>query len=334
MTAETAALIPILLLGVVMAFAFAGCGTLLSLDEDPEPASQPPAQEQPKPKPPIGPVTLPQPPDAYPKLIMEEAGKSLRGYWRFNDPAPLLPGITKALDFDRTTQPQDGVYQGGVTNSAEGVLRQGSDSADIAATFNGTDALVEFPYTGILNPAADFTLEAWIRPEPLTPGASAVILGSYTVTSRRGFVLEVVQVDPTHMNAQVRLGEAAATFRTVTAPLGDGTAIGGWRYVVATYATTPSPVLTLYVLAGAGSATDKAPHPGEQNPNYKAVKVSEMPPFRIGAGWNEPSQTNPGLFFKGRIDEVAIYDKAMEADNADPSVHFTVLHHYKVATTA
>ncbi|HEV3352396.1 MAG TPA: LamG domain-containing protein [Acidimicrobiales bacterium] len=331
-------LIPLLVFGVVSAFAFAGCAAFTAAPAPPEaqpPPAPPPGPPGPGPGPAPGPTPTPTPPDAYPKLILEENTKSLHGYWRFLEPAPVLAGVTKAKD-SRTTAPQNsGTYQGGVTAGADGALRQGSDPADVAAAFNGTDAFVEFAYTPFLNPAADFTIEAWIRPEPLTPGASGVIVGSYTETPVKwGFVLEVVQVDATHMNAQVRIGEASTAYKSLSVSLGDGTAIGGWRYVVATYATQPSPVLSLFVIAGPSSFNDHLPHPGDLDPNYQPVVVTTTsPPMRIGAGWNEPSQTAPGLFFKGRIDEVAIYDKAMVPDSTDPNVHFTIQHHYAVGTT-
>jgi hypothetical protein len=183
-----------------------------------------------------------------------------------------------------------------------------------AVVFDGTDDHVEVPYLdaangALTNPPGTFTVEAWIRPEG--PG---VVLSSYNVAAGRGFVLEVVPGAP-NLQAQARLGMGGAAFATVTNDLGPGTAFDGWRHVVMTYENPGgSGIVKLYVNAG----------PPEQGPpggaNYSAVKANAAPPLRIGAGWNEPNETAPGLFFKGRIDEVALYDKVLTP--AEITTHF------------
>ena len=54
--------------------------------------------------------------------------------------------------------------------------------------------------------------------------------------------------------------------------------------------------------------------------NYNDARPAQAPPLRIGAGWNEPQETQPAQFFMGRIDEVAIYDKTFLP--ADIKTHF------------
>ena len=56
--------------------------------------------------------------------------------------------------------------------------------------------------------------------------------------------------------------------------------------------------------------------------SYKDVRPAQAPPLRIGAGWSEPQETQPGQFFKGSIDEVAIYDRTFTL--ADVSAHFAL----------
>jgi concanavalin A-like lectin/glucanase superfamily protein len=308
-------------LAVVLLFSFAGCGIDAVGQAVPEtPSSSPPPGPGPGPAPGPGPGPGPGPspgpgptppdPMAYPKLILTESGKSLRSYWRLGE----APGGATATDSD-PIQPKDGTYHGGVTLGAQGVLRLGTDPNDTAADFDGTTAYVELAYDPLVNPPADFTIEAWINP---TTGPG-VVVASYDVQPPRGFVLEVVQVSATVKNVQVRIGEGNQ-FGTVAVDLGPDTVHGGWRHVVVTHqGSGAAAVLSLYV-----NAAVPAQLPGV---NYTSVKQNTSPPFRIGAGRDEsaPGGTAAANFFKGRIDEVALYDKALDAQ--------TIKTHFDVATT-
>src|SRR5437764_1022279 len=158
----------------------------------------------------------------------------------------------------------------------------------------GVVMAVAFANGAITNPAGTFTLEAWIR--PASPG---VVIGSYSLALARGFVLEVVQ-GPTALQARVRVGTGGGGFATATAVLGPGTSFNGWQHLVATYDNPGAQgAVTLYVNGSASTPTTGA--------NYKDVRPAQAPPLRIGAGWNEPQEAQPGLFFKGGVDEVALY---------------------------
>jgi hypothetical protein len=241
---------------------------------------------------------------------MSESTKSLRSYWRLGE----LAGETTAADTDPVS-PRDGAYKGNPALGVNGSGIPGNQAEpNTAPSFDGVADHVDVPYLdaasgALTNPPGTFTLEAWVRPEG--PG---VVLSSYSFASGRGFVLEVV-AGAANLQAQVRLGVGGGAFAKVTNDLGPGTAFDGWRHVVVTYENPGgSGILKVYVNAG----------PPEQGPpggaNYSAVKVNAAPPLRIGAGWNEPQETGPGLFFRGRIDEVALYDKVFTA--AEIKTHF------------
>jgi hypothetical protein len=151
----------------------------------------------------------------------------------------------------------------------------------------------------------------WVKPEK-----AGVVLSSYSVALGRGFVLEVVPgAAAGSFQARARLGAGVGGFASVLSDLTPGTAFDGWWYVVVTYENPGGAgVVKLYVNAGAPTQTSGV--------NYKDVRPAQAPPLRIGAGWNEPQETQPGQFFKGGIDEVAIYDKTFTL--ADVSAHFAL----------
>jgi len=155
-----------------------------------------------------------------------------------------------------------------------------------------------------------------------------VVVGSYTAQPAHfGFVLDVVQTGATTFQARVRVGDRRQ-FTTLTADLGDTSAHGGWHYLVATYGkdTAADPNrLRLYV---DGAALRELPGPGDPAVGYlPAQQVAFLPPFRVGAGTDEASatQATPASFFKGGIDDVALYDKVLDAA--------TINQHFQYALT-
>jgi hypothetical protein len=96
---------------------------------------------------------------------------------------------------------------------------------------------------------------------------------------------------------------------------------------VATYGTDAgAKKLKLYV---DGLLKGELPGPSDPPVNYIPAQPTgpNQPPFRVGAGRKESDPTNitPDQFFKGRIDEVALYNKALDAA--------TVKTHFDKATT-
>jgi hypothetical protein len=216
------------------------------------------------------------------------------------------------------TQPKDLDYKGGVTLGVPGVLRVGSDPNDTAAQFDGTTAYLEHAFDPLLNPITAFTIEAWVRPD-LTQVGTAAVVSSYEPKQGRGFVLDLKRVAAGTMTARIRVGDKT-TFRSLEADLGDGTTHDGWRHLVATFAMTgTTSELKLYVNA-ATVVTDSV------FLNYVIARTPAT--FRIGDGQDESTMNPPGpaaAFFRGRIDEVALYDIAL-----GPA---PIKQHFDVATT-
>jgi len=243
--------------------------------------------------------------DAYPQLVLSLGGPTghLRSYWRL---AEVL-GAQPAADSE-PTQPKPGAYKGNVALNSEGVLRLGSDPNDAAADFNGTDAHVEVPFDILLNPPGAWSLEAWVRPDAsVAAGTQLPIIASYQQQTKSGFVLLLEAVSATQMTAEVQVGvgnKVASLTTNLQLDTPEAVARQGWHHIVATYG--PDGGVNKLRLIVDGGAPAEAVDVGGQPLNYK---VAQAGPFRIGAG---PGNT-PAAFFKGRVDEVALYDAALDA---------------------
>ena len=319
MTTSVALLVPILVLAVVALFAFAGCSSFAA-----EPSQSPPAGPGPGPGPDPDPTKQPHPdptpPPPYQDVISNETG--LRGYWRLGEAA----GATTAADSKPVVaMRRPGTYKPGVTLGEPGALRLGKDATDTAAAFDGTGFVEIDTHDDVVNPPLSFSIEAWVRPA-FTGAATGTIVASIEGRpERRGFALEVVQDAAGVLKAQVRVGDGGLTAPTpVQAALGPST-LDGWRHVVATYDGVTKQ-LQLYVTTGPTPTMSAAPGPVV----YKPADTTNDP-FRIGAGRDENQfsvggvPTPPANLFVGRIDEVALYDRALDAA--------TVADHFAKATT-
>ena len=88
---------------------------------------------------------------AYAALI---AGMSPVAHWRLGETSGTLA--------DDAVGTNDGAYQGGVALNATGLL---VGDTNRAANFDGTDDEVRVPNATALNPTAQITVAAWIRPD-------------------------------------------------------------------------------------------------------------------------------------------------------------------------
>jgi Concanavalin A-like lectin/glucanases superfamily len=225
-------------------------------------------------------------PDPYPTVVRKDGPVA---YWRLND-------ASSPTALDSGPNLLHATYHG--ASSAEGVLKaSGKDATDTSARFTGTgQSYVERDYSLRLNPAA-FTVEAWVKLDvggnpPHPPGEAVVACYSLAPNDYRGFDLFVIRGG----------GKAQVTARVfkdsgytdVTAPLvGDQ-----WHHLVVTFVGT---TLTLYVDNSAQQPNTNAPY---------AENASK--PLRIGAG--EVDGQAPSFLLQGLIDEVAVYDHVLDAN--------------------
>jgi hypothetical protein len=232
-------------------------------------------------------ITSPEPPPppppsgsgSYAETVRADAP---RGYWRLGEAS----GTVAAEDQHRA----DGTYLGGVVLGAAGAL---AADADTAARFDGgNDKLtVPDPAGGSLDfGTGDFTVEAWVKP---SAGDERVIVVKRPSTGTEPYWALTVTDDPNH-NGQVR----AVYFdgaSTRTAYSSKGTVDGAWHHVVVWYDRHTG--ITISV-DGVSKATALA----------ITGDVGNSGEVGIGKG---PANG----YFKGDIDEVALYDGLVPLQN-------------------
>jgi hypothetical protein len=196
-----------------------------------------------------------------------------------------------------------------------GALALVADPADKAAEFDGAQGYVEVAYHLLLNPPLDFSVELWIKP---TGNATEpqIVIGSYELDNNnvvRGYRLEVEMAPAPKLRGVIGFGNDNTTLE---ASLGDGTEHGGWRHIVVTYQNVTKQ-LRLYVNADDG-APDAEKGGTTGAPVFYVSNTGK--PLRIAAGLNPTQANQAAQYYKGRIDEVALYREAL--DGARVRAHF------------
>jgi hypothetical protein len=225
----------------------------------------------------------------------------LVSYWRLNE----TTGTTAADSKDGNP----GTYNGAYSLGAPGLLQ---GDPDTAVALDGSSAYVSVPYTAALNPAK-FTVEAVVK---ITGGDGAyrAVVSSRDIDATPGNFGYILYVsDKNQWEAWV--GDGTATWVTLALGQADAVKLGGAAelgpyYVALTYDGTN---LTLYVNPVDAADTDQV---GAIAAGYQPNATNEL---RIGAGANEAV---PTYFFPGVIDEVALYNGAL--DFATAQKHFTI----------
>ena len=309
--------IALLVLPVVLLLAFSGC-----LGEDVGPYVQ--AKEEAEKKAADAEKKVAEDATAkveskYDKKLAKET--KLVSWWRLDDGQPET-GDLVALDSAKGA-PSNGQYKNlpGLRRGEKGAVNVDKNAA---VEFLGTVGYVEVPFDPLRNPPMAFSLELWVLPDP-QPDATPpqVLVGSYETNASgqvvRGFALELLYGPVLRVRGRVG-NDGVQT--TLEASLGDGLQLSGWRHVVMTY-NGAAQQLQLYVNADDGKAD--ATLPTAALPAPVGYKANAAMPLRIGAGNLElPVPATPGLFFKGRIDEVALYN----AELSGPSIR----EHFLAAT--
>jgi Concanavalin A-like lectin/glucanases superfamily len=237
----------------------------------------------------------------------------LLSYWRLGDAVSSLVAEDSAQ-----AMPKAGAYTTAGVNRAQpdGALSVGTQSGDICAQFTGNQGYVEIDFDQLLNPPYDFTVELWINPEG-NPTAPQTVYGSYELDSAgeviRGIVIDVLPGSPP--DVRVRVGNGASS-TALTASLGSGTQYGGWRHVAATY-KFGNRTLSLYVDPAGGKPAKIQPDPNDATSPQVMFVENKTASTRIGAGLasNQGPPYPAAHFFKGYIDEVALYNICLDGQD-------------------
>ena len=315
MSTELILLVPVLVAPIVLLLAFAGCGVVLTADAD---EGEAPPKENTQ-------VDI----NRYHQAVAATGGALC--HWKLDEPD------TATTAFDSVAPPNHGLYRG-QHRADDGVLTfiKLDSQTDKATAFNGSNTFVQVAHSAAINPPLDFSVEAWIRPDG-APATRQVVVGSYrpnpaTGKVERGFVVEVLPGTPTKLR-----GRVAYKADSAAAPVSEAEVVTdlvddfhGWFHVVLAYRGSDRR-LSLYVNTPAASTlqprtsiTLGGPAPMFV-PNRVLVASDVVTNLRIGAGIAEPfSPANiaGAAFFAGRIDQVALYEQAL--DPFDVRLHFVL----------
>ncbi|MSU62812.1 MAG: hypothetical protein EXS31_10515 [Pedosphaera sp.] len=220
-------------------------------------------------------VTVIVPPaDSYESVIVGDGPES---WWRLDDPA----GTSTLID---AMGRHDGVYKGGVTLAVPGAVVSGMNTA---ATFDGSSGYAEVPFSKALN-TPKFTIECWVK--AASDVAALCPLASFTQPPGRGYVLNKSADGLWYY--MFGDGSNPAVFVVD----GSDAIYGKWTHLAITY--------------------DGIDFSAYLNGDLDAILSpffvpNNVAPLRIGldqtgAGWND--------YWKGDIDEVAFYPRALTAD--------------------
>ena len=220
----------------------------------------------------------------------------LVSFWQLNDESPPT-----AVDIQ---DGNNGTYEPGVTTHLAGLVSANAfEPFNFAAVFDGKTGYVKVPFAANLNPPTAFTVEALVKPSAFDTNTHVI------VSSDSGYRLAL---NGGTFEASVAAGAAFQPPVTVFpgeqgAPYEDAPPY----YVAMTY---DGSTLSLYVNPAASGDEEtflSTENPGNSRFNsapsdYQAATSNDL---RIGASADGDT---PGDFFAGVIQDVAVYDSALE----------------------
>lgn len=214
------------------------------------------------------------------------------------------------------------------TDLVNGMPLLGFEASNFAPHFNGSDTRVVVADTGAggaLDITGSLTLEAWVNPDTLGTGNNGIVskyIGSGDQRAYQFFVNS--QANQSGIGALGLSLSEDGTFGAAEQIIdSDPLGVGEWQHVVATY--VPDTSMRLWVngqLVEELTTTDV--------PDFLFDSTA---PFAIGATF---SLTDTANFFDGLIDEVAIYDFALDDLDEDGVIDLDnlVQAHFDAAFTA
>jgi len=249
----------------------------------------------------------PSSPSSYTDTVASTDG--LVSFWQLNDVSPPTAADSK--------DGNNGTYEAGVTNHVPGLVSANAfEIFNFAAGFDGKTGYVKVPFAANLNPPTAFTVEALVKPSGVDTSAHVI------VASDSGYRLEL---NGDSFEASVTAGTPGVWPTVVVSPGEQGQPYqqGPPYYVAMTY---DGSTLSLYVnpAASGDQATFVNSDPGHTQfdsaqTGYQAATSGDL---RIGASADGDA---PGEFFSGWIQDVAVYDQALDFND--------IVAHYWVFAT-
>lgn len=199
-------------------------------------------------------------------------------YWRLDEAS----GATVAKD---TMGRADGTYQGGVTAGAPGLFAD-----DTAASFDGSSGMIVVGPTPAFDGKAPFTLEAWTFATKIDSVYRGIASNETTTVDSRGGFLLYAHASSTGNDVGFERWANGSSNPTIT----DAGMTNAWMHVVGTF----DGATLRFFLDGMQMDEDAA----------DIVAVPQPYTFVIGALFSGAVSSS----FSGKIDEVAVYDHALD----------------------
>jgi len=207
------------------------------------------------------------------------------GYWRFEE----------------ETGPFGNAVAGASVGTASGNLTRGvaSMNPSLGACVRFSAGGVTIPGSAATRPGPTYSVEMWVRVETPASPAHAITVGRDISPGSFDVMYYYCTATGCVLNAQLRLSnQPPATATNVLAPI-DTPELLEWRHVVVTF-DQPAGVMRLYV---DGTVNGESPVPSTalapNNSNF-VIGMHDVPGFPY--------------YFRGLIDEVAVYQRALTAD--------------------
>ena len=225
----------------------------------------------------------------YPSKVLSQ-GPTL--YWRLNE-KPTVPGGDRAINAGSLGAEANGFYVGTASHPTPGALV--GNPSNSGAAFDATaSSIVSIPHSAALNPKAAFSVEFWANPnaDTTTAAPTCVVSSGQFASPRSGWL--IYQIDT---GWSFRMYNQNGTTPAINISGGAPAVVGTWAHVMATYDGTNAVLYVNGVLAVSGAVPSYVPSAGA--------------PMYIGG------RADNSFWWNGMADEVAVYDKALTAADAD-----------------
>lgn len=224
-------------------------------------------------------VNFTAPPDSYSATVLSDNPSA---YWRLSE----------------TTGTTLHDYAGGLDGTYSSTVQRGVSPkpgfTDPAAFFSGTGTPVpnaSVPYSTVLNPSTEFTVEFWVKPGKPGQGGNAVLASQDRTVARRGFAIYQ------GLNGafwEVHFGNSPTTASVIAIQGTTVPELDRWDHVAVTWNGVDTG--TLFV-----NGVQEAAGTGPLSTNLTAA-------FEIG------SRFSGQVPYQGAIDEIAFYNHVLSAD--------------------
>ena len=191
-------------------------------------------------------------------------------------------------------------------------MDSGNQSTDVPAapvsnvrslTFDGASDYATTTFDPTTIGAGEFTVSAWIKWDSFAGNGMQWFIGGHnTSTNPENFIALQVLTSGTVLRVQGRLDDSGPTIFNTTASLSTGT----WYHVVLTRQGTGSGA-TVKVYVDGGTPEESSAHEDWGN-DLTRHSVSNTEDFRLAKYFNA------NFYHNGHLDEVAIWDVALDAD--------------------